>query len=504
MSVRYEVCGPAEGRSFDHYARLTRRLLDAPTAMVSIIETHRQVLPGVVGLQEPYLSARETPLSHSLCQFVVEDRQPLIVPDARLVPRLAVRLEGSEIQVVAYAGWPLVDATGLVIGSLCAVDTVPRQWTDEELSLLEDLAMACSSELQQTHQVALDTEHLARTILATSKVAMAFYDTTERLVLANPLAEQAARAAGFRLDHPPYAGQHVRCSDNQTPVPAQEQVIPRALRGELSDHEVEWIGPPGNQRAMVASAQQVHRSDGSRWGTVIAAHDVTDLARSLQVKDDFIATLSHELRTPLTTLLGNIELLSDELEEADQQVPRLLARIEQSALDLRDRVIELLDTADRRRHLRLQSTDLSALVTEVASTFGRRVEQGRIVLSVDSGQSAWALVDLDKASRAIEHVMSNAVKYTAAGGAVDVTVRGLEDYVQVVVSDNGVGMANDEVDQAFDSFWRSDESRRQAVQGIGIGLTVVREIVEAHHGSVHLESQPGAGTVVTLTFPRNS
>ena len=76
--------------------------------------------------------------------------------------------------------------------------------------------------------------------------------------------------------------------------------------------------------------------------------------------------------------------------------------------------------------------------------------------------------------------------------------------VQVVVTDTGVGMTRDEVDQVFDSFWRADEARRQAVQGIGIGLTVVREIVEAHHGSVEVESQVDVGTVVTFTFPRNA
>ena len=377
MSVDDELCAPAEGRSFDHYARLTQRLLNAPSAMVSIIETHRQALPGVIGLPEPYVSARESPLTHSFCQFVVEDRRPLIVTDARLVPRLAARLAVSELPIVAYAGWPLVDATGLVIGSLCAVDSVPRQWTDEELSLLEDLAMACSSELQQTHQVALDTEHLARAILATSNVAMAFYDVNGRLVLANPLAEEAARTAGFRVDQPPYAGPHVRRSDNQTPIPPHDQVIPRALRGEPCDPEVQWIGPPGTQRAIIASEQQVRRSDGSLWGTVIAAHDVTALARSLQVKEDFIATLSHELRTPLTTLLGNIELLSDDLETGDGQVPRPLGKIEQSALDLRDRVLELLDTADRRRHLRLSSNDLAVMVAEVATTFRPQAAAGK-------------------------------------------------------------------------------------------------------------------------------
>jgi GAF domain-containing protein len=179
------VCDPGEDRSFDHYARLTRRLLSVPTALVSIVEQHRQVFPGMVGLPEPYASTRETPLTYSFCQHVVQDQQPLIIVDARVVPRLRGNLAISDLSVVAYAGWPLVDANGRTVGSLCAIDSVPRAWTDEELSLLEDLALACSAELQQSRRVALDGEHLARTILGTANVAMAFYDTEERLLLAN-------------------------------------------------------------------------------------------------------------------------------------------------------------------------------------------------------------------------------------------------------------------------------------------------------------------------------
>jgi hypothetical protein len=497
------VCAPGEERSFDHYARLVRRLLHVPTALVSIVEAHRQIFPGVVGLPEPYLSARETPLSHSFCQYVVARERPLIITDARDVPDLADNLAIRDLNVIAYAGWPLVDGNGRTVGSLCAIDSVPREWTAEEIGLLKDLALACSAELQQSRRVAKDSENLARTIFASVNVAMAFYDTHERLVLANDLAERAVKAAGFRLDQPPYAGANVRRSDNQTPIPLEEQVIPRALRGDLSNHEMEWLGPPGNQTAVVAAAQRVLRSDGTLWGTLIAAHDVTDLARSLQVREEFIATVSHELRTPLTAILGYLEILDDELDEREGRVPRTLRTIERAALRLQERVTELLDTADRRRRLDVQSTDVSGLALGMSSTFGEQAKAAGIQLSVQADPPQWAVVDARRVEQALENLVSNALKYTGPGGHVNITVGGLDDAVQVAVADTGIGMSSDEVVQAFDSFWRADSARQGAVQGIGIGLTLVREIVDAHHGFVDLTSRPGEGTTVTVTFPRN-
>lgn len=141
---------PAPGQ-FDHYARLVRRLLDVPVALVSLVEPDRQWFPGMSGLGGPYGEARETPLSHSFCQYVVKDERPLIISDARLDRRLAGNLAIEDLDVIAYAGWPLVGGDGRTIGSLCAIDSDPREWTREQIETLEDLAAACSAELDE-HQ----------------------------------------------------------------------------------------------------------------------------------------------------------------------------------------------------------------------------------------------------------------------------------------------------------------------------------------------------------------
>ena len=135
--------------SFDRYARMVRQSLGVPVALVSIVEARRQVLPGASGLPEPFQQSRQTPLSHSLCQYVVEDGRPLLITDAREEPRLKDNLAIEELDAIAYAGWPLHDHNGRVIGSLCAIDSEPRRWTEHEVQMLEDLAAACSAEIAQ-------------------------------------------------------------------------------------------------------------------------------------------------------------------------------------------------------------------------------------------------------------------------------------------------------------------------------------------------------------------
>ncbi len=129
-------------------AALTRRVLDAPAASVTLVDPDRQVFPGAAGLNEVMTAERETPLPFSFCQHVVTWAEPLIVTDARVHPLLSENPAIVANQVVAYAGMPLRDLRGVVIGSLCVFDPAPRAWTDVQVETLRQLAVVCSAQLQ--------------------------------------------------------------------------------------------------------------------------------------------------------------------------------------------------------------------------------------------------------------------------------------------------------------------------------------------------------------------
>ncbi|MHC8420716.1 GAF domain-containing protein [Streptomyces sp. NB004] len=144
----------------DRFARLVSRMLGVPVALVSMLEDARQVFPGMVGLSEPWARTRQTPLSHSLCHHVVASGEPFTVGDTRADERTAASPAIGDLGVLGYAGMPLTDDAGRVLGSLCAIDTRPRRWSDEDLAALRDLAAACSAELRL--RIASSQRELAR------------------------------------------------------------------------------------------------------------------------------------------------------------------------------------------------------------------------------------------------------------------------------------------------------------------------------------------------------
>jgi serine phosphatase RsbU (regulator of sigma subunit) len=134
--------------AMDRIARLVARMLDVPVAMVSVVEADRVIFPGQVGLAEPWATRREAPRSHSPCRYVVESGEPLVSPDVRAGGSAGPADLGVDLGVVAYAGMPLTDDRGHVLGSLCAIDVRPREWEKRELGDLADLAAVCSAELR--------------------------------------------------------------------------------------------------------------------------------------------------------------------------------------------------------------------------------------------------------------------------------------------------------------------------------------------------------------------
>lgn len=133
---------------FDRLTRLAAKLLRAPTALVSLVDDRRQFFKSAVGLGEPWATLRETPLSHSFCQHAVASREPLVVADARRHPVLKDNLAVSELDVIAYAGVPLVTADAQALGALCVIEGRVREWTAEELELLHELAASAVAEIE--------------------------------------------------------------------------------------------------------------------------------------------------------------------------------------------------------------------------------------------------------------------------------------------------------------------------------------------------------------------
>ncbi|MEQ8840799.1 MAG: SpoIIE family protein phosphatase [Acidimicrobiales bacterium] len=145
---RTELSDSATAEPFDRLCAMACRVLDAPLALVSLVEPDRQFLPGAAGLPEPVATERETPLSHSICQHALVSAEPLRIEDTTLDPRLVDNLAIRDLRARSYLGVPLVDAGGNVLGSFCVMDHVTRRWTEAETDLLEKLSASVMSEIE--------------------------------------------------------------------------------------------------------------------------------------------------------------------------------------------------------------------------------------------------------------------------------------------------------------------------------------------------------------------
>ena len=133
--------------AFDRLARVAAQVLNAPVALVSLVDSDRQYFKSCLGLPEPWASQRQVPLSHSFCQHAVATREPLLVTDSREHELLRDNPAIRDMGVIAYAGIPLIDADGHALGTLCVIDSLPRHWTTHQVQLLSDLAASVVTEI---------------------------------------------------------------------------------------------------------------------------------------------------------------------------------------------------------------------------------------------------------------------------------------------------------------------------------------------------------------------
>ncbi|MBU2663451.1 GAF domain-containing sensor histidine kinase [Actinoplanes bogorensis] len=234
------------------------------------------------------------------------------------------------------------------------------------------------------------------------------------------------------------------------------------------------------------------------------AADIADRMRQLdRMKDSFLSTVSHELRTPLSTIRGYLEmLLEDDFDaETSRRFLSVMSRNSDRLLRLIDELLLVAKMTEDRVQLDLGDVDLAELAHQAIAGCRALAEHRGVTLHDRTERPLPARVDAKRITQVLNHLLVNAIKFTHADGEITIdSSTGGEP--ELIITDTGVGIAADELPHVFDRFYRCAATDVMAIQGPGLGLAIVKSIVDAHHGSVHLESEPGAGTTVRLTLPR--
>lgn len=412
----------------------------------------------------------------------------------------------TSLPFLTRGSWPetaldwvnVVTLPGLILG-VAVIVNLAAQHLRRNAARLRAAHDARARALTRAH----DNELVLRTVLDTVRSGVVLYDGQGRLVLANRTAEELSQAMGFSLDQPPYAGDAVLAADRSTPVPPHDQLIPRALRGDRISNAVEWVGPPAMQRAIIADADSVRRADGTLLGTLIAAYDVTDMADAAQIRHDFLRTVSHELRTPLTSVTGYLDLLTEHVGASDPAAARYLSMIERNVLVLRDRMNELLAAASSESPISPRAVVLSDIIDSAVRAVSPRAERRGSSIQQIGATGDRVVLDPVRIRQTLEELLVNAVKFSPPSSAVVVGQRIDDTGIHIAVSDSGPGLTAAERSRVFDPFYRTDFARENAIQGFGIGLSVVRNAVVAHGGKIRVGPSAAGGTAMTVTLPRH-
>jgi signal transduction histidine kinase len=240
-----------------------------------------------------------------------------------------------------------------------------------------------------------------------------------------------------------------------------------------------------------------------KGGAVLVLHDVTDLKRVDMVRRDFVANVSHELKTPLTSISGYAEtLLAETPDDATQK--RFLDVIAANATRMQHLVDDLLDLArleSGQWQVQPQTTELAAVGHDAFAELAERAAGRNVGFNAELADGATVWVDPEALRQILANLFDNALRHTPTGGRIVLTSHAGETAVEVSVRDTGSGIPHEHLPRVFERFYRVDPGRSREQGGTGLGLAIVKHLVEAHGGSVSIESTVGIGTAVRMRFP---
>jgi signal transduction histidine kinase len=296
----------------------------------------------------------------------------------------------------------------------------------------------------------------------------------------------------------------VYAEDGTTLLTQRDMPSWRAAQGEEFDDCRIWVGEdPLTRRALSVSARTVHDRAGQFNGAALAYKDVTDFMRALRVKDEFVASVSHELRTPLTSIVGYVDLVREQPRLGEQEAAHLEV-VARNAERLARLVADLLHAAkvvEEPLHVVRAPTDLAAVVRESVAAATPAADAAGIVLEAVVPERLPAVLDAQRMGQVVDNLVSNALKYTPAGGRVEVWLVQDGNRAELAVSDTGIGIEATDRERLFTRFFRARDAEDRSIPGIGLGLSIAKAIVEGHGGRIEVESEPGSGSVFRVRVP---
>lgn len=230
---------------------------------------------------------------------------------------------------------------------------------------------------------------------------------------------------------------------------------------------------------------------------------MNNLREAEKIRREFTANVSHELKTPLTSINGYAEMIANGMAEGDevQKFAGIIQKEGTRLLALIESILNLSKLEDETVEKTYEKIDLYEISKEVVNKLKPQAASHRVNLEID-GEPIVVSANKRMIEDLIYNLIDNAIKYNIENGEVKVLVRSDENYGLISVKDTGIGIPQEEQDRIFERFYRIDKSRSKKIEGSGLGLSIVKHIVEYHNGALSLESEIGKGTTITVKLPK--
>ena len=367
----------------------------------------------------------------------------------------------------------------------------------EHLHLAWEMERLRAEQARSLRDIANEQSRI-RTIINSMACGILVTDNEKNVVLSNPLGPKM-----LGIDSASLVGRAIHDVIPQDQlVDMIEQLFPgdhaeyTALEQELQINENLWLR---------ARAAPVRDADNAILGAVTVLQDVTHMKEMEQMKSEFVSMVSHELKAPLAAIQQQLTVLLDGyVGDLNEKQTHFLDRARFRAQGLIDMIDELLDLSRIEAGVvsEQEPLDIAPVIRQVVDFIRPQAEARHQELVCRLGEPLPRIsADPKNMDEIFMNLINNAIKYTPENGRIEVTAHTADEYIRVQVKDTGYGIPKDSIPKIFDKFFRVKSDKTRTITGTGLGLPIVQGIVEAHLGSIHVESELGRGTTVTIEFP---
>jgi len=370
--------------------------------------------------------------------------------------------------------------------------------SEDEIGQLAGSLNTMSEQLEKKIEAIIEDKNKMKAILSSMREGVVVIDKDENIVLFN-----SSLAAMLELRSEKYIGKPFWEIISNDEV---NSILKKALKKKNSFSVQVSILQPSEARNIQIQTAPITDHKGTLLGLVGVFHDVTELKKFEKARSEFIANVSHELKTPVTSIIGFVETLKDgainDLKKRDEFL-NIIHSHSQRLDNLVNDILSLSRIEFREIEMNPVPISVKEILDNAKALYNDKIKSKKQSLRMHiPAELPEAFSDPEMIIQVFSNLIDNAIKFTPERGKITVKAREEDDFIQIDVSDTGIGIAEEHLPRIFERFYRVDKARSREMGGTGLGLAIVKHIVHANRGKVSVESEFGKGSTFSVFLPK--